>query len=325
MKWLGSFSLLVILAATSLAQEAAQEPNLPTPNPGSTEGVTPMVESSIAPAFPLVEPAAPPNGFLTGNHNFPNFIGFMSNPVSNIDPRAMTALWPIFMSTWADGPLLGDGNLQLYGAGLYVALSERLSVGLTQGGYADSHFRQNRDGWLNLGGYAQYTLAQNVENQFLLTAGLRWKAPSGEAEVFQGFGPAYLAPYITFGKGWGDFHVLGTFGYEFPAGDSPVTANIFYGSLHLDRRICGWLYPLVEFNWASADLNANLAPEVENQLAFFGFGNFPSSGTLVTVAVGANAVLIPEKLEFGAVFITPIHNDRNFDFNSLLLKMVYRY
>ena len=54
-------------------------------------------------------------------------------------------------------------------------------------------------------------------------------------------------------------------------------------------------------------------------------GSFDSSGNLLTVAVGANAVLIPGKLEFGAVYERPIASQNHFDFNCVLVKMVYRY
>ena len=41
-----------------------------------------------------------PSGFLTGNQNFPNFIGFLSNPIQSIDPRAVTEIWPMFNAGW---------------------------------------------------------------------------------------------------------------------------------------------------------------------------------------------------------------------------------
>jgi hypothetical protein len=97
-------------------------------------------------------------------------------------------IYPIFLSSWVSSvPAVPDGDIQLYGAALTVALSDRLAVGLNQGGYADAHFSRNqrgrivndprllgvrpdrrdrlldianggnRDGFLNLGGFAQYT------------------------------------------------------------------------------------------------------------------------------------------------------------------------
>ena len=39
-----------------------------------------------------------------------------------------------------------------------------------------------------------------------------------------------------------------TTGYQFPAGPGNDTSNLFYANVHFDRRLFGWLYPLVEFN-----------------------------------------------------------------------------
>ncbi len=282
------------------------------------------------------------NGFLTGNHNFRNFIGYMSNPLFAIDPRSQTEMYPLFMSTSVKSfPALPTGSIQLYGAGMNVAVTERLSIGLNQGGYAVSNFQRrtfdpfltnlllrlnrdsggNRDGWLNLGGFVQYTVIEDVPNQFLLTTGLHWEAPSGEAEVFQGHGPAKLAPYVTAGKEFGDYHVLGTVGYLFPTGTSPVD-NLFYGSLHFDRRVFGWLYPLVEFNWVYHDTSFSL--NTPNLPGFFDLGTFEGSGNVVSLAAGFNAVIVPQRLEFGAVYMTSIATQHDFSFNGLLLKMTLR-
>jgi hypothetical protein len=284
-------------------------------------------------------------GFLTGNRNFPNFIGFMSNPVQNIDPRAVTELWPVFGNSWVSAvPAVPKGQFQVYGAGLYLALSERLSIGLTQGGYAATEFSRtqvgpfldntgrlrdrrefggDREGWLNLGGFVQYTLIEDVPRQFLLTTGLRWEAPSGSSSVFQGQGPAHLAPYATVGKELGNFHILATAGYEFPAESGNSNTDFFNFNLHVDRKMIGWLYPLVEFN---LNVYPGTAPfDLPTRRGYIDLNNFSASGNILTLAAGFNAVLIPSKLEFGAVYTTPIATQRDFNFNGLLVKMVYRY
>jgi hypothetical protein len=274
-------------------------------------------------------------GFLTGDRGFQNFIGFMSNPQQNIDPRAVTELWPVFAGAWpSTSSFLPSGNMQVYGAGLYLALSERLSMGMNQGGYVVSEFDKTdllgrrvsttHDGWVNLGGFLQYTLIRDVENQGLLTSGLRWEAPTGESSVFQGHGPAYLAPYLTGGKEFGNFHFLATFGYEFPTGPGKATSNTFYGNVHLDRRTFGWLYPLIEFNASYHTTQVNFS-DLDNRPGFFDFGTFSATGNIVTMAPGFNAVIIPNRVEFGAVYLTVLGSQRNFDMNGLLVKMVLRY
>ena len=58
---------------------------------------------------------------------------------------------------------------------------------------------------------------------------------------------------------------------------------------------------------------------------FIDFGEFESAGNLVTLAADANAVLIPSKIEIGAVYTTSIAAPRDFGFNGFLVKMIFRY
>jgi hypothetical protein len=178
-------------------------------------------------------------------------------------------------------------------------------------------------GWLNLGGFFQYTLVADVEDQFLLTAGLKWVAPMGSREVFQGYGPLELAPYLTAGKGFGKWHVLATTGYLFPAGPGNDTLTAWYGNVHLDRECFGWLYPLVEFNTSALTKGKDV--DLRTRRGYADLGNFEALGTVVTMAVGANAVLIREKLEVGAVYTSVIGGSTGASINGLLVKMTMRY
>jgi hypothetical protein len=323
----------------------------------------------------------------------------MSNPVQNVDPRALTQIFPLFGVTWASAsPPVPDTTAYVLGPGIYVALTERLSGGLNEGGYAWAHlknrdsdgilrglvrarlindadrlrvldqlrqqgrlnnpgrqgllpdldqagllrdrvrarilqnlnragvlgdFDNDRDGFLNLGGFVQYTLIADVEEQFLLTAGLRFSTPAGSYSVFQGRGPVYLAPYLTVGKEFGEYHVLATAGYGFPAAAWNTTTNAFNLNVHLDRRCFGWVYPLVEVNWTQHTKDVDV--DLQTQRGIFDFGDFSSTGNLVTLAVGANLVLVQDKVEFGAVYTTPIASRRGLDFDGFLVKMVFRY
>ena len=58
---------------------------------------------------------------------------------------------------------------------------------------------------------------------------------------------------------------------------------------------------------------------------FFDFDNFEASGNIVTIAVGANAVLVRDKVELGAVYTTPLATQRDFDFNGLLVRMTLKF
>lgn len=341
--WLGCLFSLATLGGSAFAQAPAPiaaPPGNVAPIPNAVSYTLPNEE---APALNLND--SPMSNRLRGNQNFQNFIGFISNPLQNIDPRAVTELYPLFMSYHVSSlPALPSTSMQLYGAGITVALSERLSIGLNQGGWAQATFSRNqpglfpnlqgilqdrskygglREGWLDLGGFIQYTVIENVPDQFLLTAGLRWAAPSGASQLFQGDPPWQLAPYVTAGKELGKFHVLATTGFNFSAGSGPDTVNNLYVNLHLDRQCFGWLYPLVEVS--SSYPTKNFDVSLPTRRGYIDFGSFSTTGTVVMLAAGANAVIVPNKVEFGAVYTTSIYTQRNFDVNGLIVRMTLRY
>jgi hypothetical protein len=312
-KW--SLLVLAVLVSSGYAQETA---------PPWVNGPTAIHDEVYGQAPVMSAEGDGESGFLTGDRAFPRFIGFVSNPILSIDPRALTQLWPVFVDTASSkfGPVPA-GDIQLYGVGISVALSERFEVGLNNGGYVYSHLATVRQGLLNLGGFAQYTLIRDVPNQFLLSTGLQVEAPTGEASVGQGHGPAYLTPYMTFGKEFGDFHVLATTGYRFPTGPGTATNDIYYANLHFDVRTFCWLYPLVEFNgaWPSKTLDLSTT----DFTGVFGIDQHTFAGGIVTLAPGFNTILVPDRLEFGAVYQTDIYSEHHYHFNEVLLKMILRY
>ena len=337
------------MALGVLSTSVSAQPPAPAVDPASPEGSDPLFNQDPttlpegAPAFPINDRTL--SDRLRGNQSFQNFIGFMSNPTQNIDPRAVTESWPVFDTIHTSAiPALPSATAQVYGAGLNVALSDRLSFGLNQGGYAQIVFSRNqpglfpnlqgilqnrrqyaglREGWLNFGGFLQYTLIADAERQFLLTAGMRWVAPSGASQLFQGQPPWGLAPYVTVGKEIGKFHVLATTGFSFAAGSTPVNSDFFYLNLHLDRQCFGWFYPLIEFNSTYHTTSASL--DLPTRFGFINTDTFSNSGNAVAMAVGANAVIVRNKIELGAVYSTLIASQRNLSANGLLVKMVFRY
>jgi hypothetical protein len=95
-----------------------------------------------------------------------------------------------------------------------------------------------------------------------------------------------------------------------------------YFNLHVDRQF-GRIYPLAELNcsWVTNNVDLNKTPHH----GVLNLGTFQSSDELLEIAVGANVVIIPNKLEFGAVYQRPISSSDHFDFNGVLVKLVYRY
>jgi len=341
-KWRWSVLLLAALASRASSQDV-----VPAPHVQALPVIPPPEVSWHEPSYLPAEGTAGGQGdLLSGNHNFPNFIGFMSDPIQSIDPRAVTAIYPIFGAAWtsADPPIPG-ARILVGAPAITVALGERFSFGLDDGALVNVDLSKNDRGRLaaldplgrfskaeaggshtgisDLGGFFQYTVIEDVPDQFLLTAGLHWLAPSGSHDIFQGHGPVELAPYATLGKEFGCFHVLATAGYQFPAGPGEDHTDLVYCNVHLDRQMFGWLYPLVEFN---AIYHTTTIPfGLNTRRGFFDLGNFETSGNIVTMAAGANAVLVREKLELGAVYTTSLAAQHGFDVNGLIVRLMLRY
>jgi hypothetical protein len=64
---------------------------------------------------------------------------------------------------------------------------------------------------------------------------------------------------------------------------------------------------------------------LDTRRGFIDFGTFESSGNVVTMAAGANAVLVPERVELGAVYTTVVAGQGNLNVNGVLVKMVLRF
>jgi hypothetical protein len=320
----------------------------PQPAPAALGGSLLDPPDCSAVALPCPDDRSGRPDRLSGNHNFANFINWMSNPLSNIDPRAVTAVYPLFLGEWVSNtPPIPNADFQVYGPAITIALSERFAMGVNQGGYAVAQFDRNpirrdrlfrldplgrfrdvegtgtRSGFLNIGGFFQYTLVEDVADQFILTGGLRWLAPAGAYEMFQGHGPLELAPYVTLGKEFGKFHVLATTGFLFPAGPGNDNLHAYFANVHIDRQCFGWLYPLVEFN--TNFLTKGTSFGLTTHRGFIDLGNFEATGNVVSLAAGANAVLIRERLELGGAYTTVIGSQRDFSANGLIVKMTLRY
>src|SRR5262245_29987660 len=152
MKWQGSLLLIPLLACQAPAQQP--QPAVPTPPTQAPAPVEPLASSPLTVPGPADPCTSPPIQFpgpadagrdrRSGNHNFANFINWMSNPLANIDPRAVTAIYPIFGSEWVStNPPFPKSDFQLYGPPITIALSDRFAMGLNQGGYAAAHFSRN--------------------------------------------------------------------------------------------------------------------------------------------------------------------------------------
>ncbi len=271
-----------------------------------------------------------PRRCLESDRCFPRFIGPISNPILSKDPRSTTEARFLTINNIIDpNHPFGGGNFQVLGLEFRVALTERLTLLADKDGYAIFHpgTADHTEGWLNINAGLRYLLIRDVENQFLLSAGFTYEPRTGESAVFQGQGDGVMSVFTTAGKEFGETtHFLGTLGYQFPF-DDDVNSSFFYTSLHLDRQLLGWLYPLLELNWFhyTSGGDRGLPPALGEGDGLINLGTSGVAGNdLVTLAVGLKAML-NRHLETGAAWEVPLSNRKDLIDNRLTFEIILRY
>ena len=150
MKWQWCLLLSTSLAAPALAQESSPAPQSGPVFPTTETPACPPAAVPCPVEPPVIPPGLFPNGAdtrgnrLSGNHNFVNFINWISDPLQNIDPRAVTAMYPIFGNEWVStSPPIPSGDFQLYGPGMTSRPVGSVRDGLEPGWVCRAHFSRN--------------------------------------------------------------------------------------------------------------------------------------------------------------------------------------
>jgi hypothetical protein len=314
------------------AAPVALAPVVPAPaHPAYTGGAFPALTPAAGEApSPVAEAcAAPARRRFESDHAFDGFVNPISNPIFAKDPRSNTWARLLFVNNNFPGSHpFGGGNAQVYALQLNVALTERLAFIADKDGYADINPGRGAasNGWLNIAAGFKYTLVRDVENQFLFAAGLMYEVPSGDAAVFQNTGGGFLTPFVSWGKQFGDhWHVIGNHGFSFPL-DTNEGSSFFYHSLHIDREIGGWFYPLVEFNWFQYTGGGDLLPRAVGEGdGLLNLGTRDMNGRqLFSTAFGAK-VKFCEHLYAGGAYEVALSDYKGLLNNRVIVDLVLRY
>jgi hypothetical protein len=260
---------------------------------------------------------------------FPRFIGPMSNPWLAKDPRSLSEarLLGVFNFFPDDHPW-HDGWAESYLLQIRAAIDKRWSVFLDKSGYTFIHpaGQDTLDGWNNLAFGTKYLLIRDVENQFLLSAGVQFEVPSGEARVFQRPSDGSITVFSAVGKEfWCFWHVTGNLGTRIPlSGDS---STLVYGQAHVDRELMGWLYPLVECNWyhVATDGHGTLPNSLGQGDAWIDWSVPGTAGSdLVTVAAGLK-VKCNRNLEAGVAYEKSVTGTTRLLDQRIIAELILRY
>lgn len=311
-----------ILEGTRFASESATEV-APTEAGTISESYCPSCAGECESCFQTSR-----RKFLQSDHCFDDFILPISNPVFAIDPRSSTHVRGLFINNWTPGThaAIPDDSLQAYAAQINLALTDRLAFIAQKDGYAVINRGPLGDGFLNMAAGLKYAFIRRPEDQLIVSGGLMYEIPTGEAAVFQGHGSGILTPFISGGKGWGNFHTITNMGVAIGLDDQENT-SFFYWQQHFDYKLTDWFYPLIEANWFHYMNGADrgLPGALGEGDGLINFGTSDMAGAdLVTLAAGFR--LKPMHwLSTGVAYEFPISSRNDLIEHRLIVDLIIRY
>lgn len=219
-------------------------------------------------------------GFLIGLPGYEDFVMPVGMPVYFEDPFITTDLRLLYIyHDIPGGSVLRGGQVHLAALQIRAALTERLALIATKDGYSwvDSHITPAGDGWNDFAIGLKYALYSKPEEEFLVSAGLRWEWSNGSTDAWQGGDSQELSPFVSFAKGWGKWHYLGTLSGRIPTDRSDANSSILW-NLHLDYKLTDTFRPLIEVHGIHWLTNAGRLPISEDYLDVGSLGAAKAAG-----------------------------------------------
>lgn len=253
------------------------------------------------------------------------FISPMTNPVFFEDPRTLTEVRAIFLRNELP-EAAQSGTVHLFATQFRAALTDRLSIIVTKGGFITSTSPLVDDGWSDLAGGLKYNLYADPRTQRLLSTGFTYEMPVGTPRTLQGNGDGEFHMFLTGGMQLGDCcHWISGTGFRLPS-SSAEESRMWYWSNHLDCEFADGWYALTELNWYSwigSGQNTAMAGVEGGDL--FNLGSVGVSGnSIVTNAVGVKYKRSKHS-EIGIAYEYPLTDRRDVMENRLTVDWIFRY
>ena len=118
-----------------------------------------------------------------GEGRFQRYIPPLAQPYFNETPYITTELRLVYIRNQIpEGFVTSGGNISIYAAEIWVALTERLGFIATKDGYTDIHFDSvlpDTDGFENISFGFKYALFSRSETEDIITIGIEYEPPTG--------------------------------------------------------------------------------------------------------------------------------------------------
>ncbi len=192
------------------------------------------------------------------------------------------------------------GNLQVYGIQLRWALTDRLAIIFSKGGYnvVNPGAGPGSEGWGDLQVGVKYALIDRPADQFILTGGVLLEIPTGEEAVYQGRGSGIWNVFLASEKGFGKFHLLANVGIMAP-NDTDANSTELHYHLQADYLCSRWFHPYVAANGYTVLSEGKSFPLTTEGLDLVNFGSSAAGGSTQLTLGGGFRSHLTKRLDFG--------------------------
>jgi hypothetical protein len=227
----------------------------------------------------------------------------VTDPMLFEDAIIRTEIRPAFgFQRMGNDFITGGGNLEVYGVQFRYAVTDRLAVMLTKGGYETVHpnVGPDRSGWADLAFGVKYAVIDDKADAFILTPGVELEVPTGESDIFQGSGNGIWNLFVATEKGFGNFHLLANVGFEIPNDNAEST--LFHFHAQADYFVCRFFKPFVVVNGYSVLKAGRNLPLTTEGYDLVDFGSSLADGTTQVTLGGGFRTALCKNVDLGLAY-----------------------
>jgi hypothetical protein len=222
------------------------------------------------------------------------------------------------------------GDVNIIALQLEYAINDRLSIVASKDGFIDfnpDNTFTDETGFANLAAGLKYAFIYDEANDFAASVTAQLELPTGNRDVFQGFGDGAGLLTLSAVKLHNKWQFSGASGIHIPF-DSDSDSTTGFTSAHVSYQLTERFTPVFEVNaYHTFSAGGNALPTDFEGGGFFNFGspNGDVNATIVTAALGAR-YSINEALSLGAAYEVPLtEEEENFMESRLTLDFVFKF
>lgn len=222
------------------------------------------------------------------------------------------------------------GDVNIIALQLEYALNDRLSIVASKDGFIDfnpDNTLAEATGFANLAAGVKYAFIYDEVNNFAASVTGQLELPTGNRDVFQGFGDGAALVTLSAVKLHNKWQFSGAAGLHLPFDDN-ASSTTGFASAHVSYQLTERFTPIVELNIYHTIMEGKDGlPTDFEEGSFFNFGspNSEVNATTITAAIGAR-YMINESLSLGAAYEVPLtEEEESFTDSRITLDFVYKF